>query len=725
MRFFMAENQLRLLQRLKTVLGLFLKECYVPALGLNLVLEMLSRESVWKAFSYLIKNPMLFFYNAMIIAATFAGSLLFKRKRFVKVLLGVLWVGIGVTDFILLQFRTTPFTFVDVLLLDSALSIMQHYLAVWQIILIALLLGLAAAGCVYMFFRSPMENRTLSGMGRVAFCAVVLLVTVGFTKLGVQTQFLERNFGNIAQAFHTNGLPYCFMNSVFGMGIDRPEDYSDETVQEIVENALMMGETSWESETALPVVSDNMVSDVEKDLYPNVLFLQLESFFNPTQLKGAEFTVDPVPVFRWLKENCTSGYLSVPSFGAGTANTEFEILTGMNLDFFGPGEYPYKTILKDMSCESLAFNLSALGLHPHAIHNNDATFYGRDHIFSQLGFSTFTALEYMSGYERTPLGWAKDACLTNEILETLQSTAEQDFIYTISVQGHGAYPEEALLTEPVIDLTLPEELQDSYYPLLYYVNQLYEMDLFLKELLNVLTAYPEEVVLVLYGDHLPTFPFTDEMMEHGSIYETEYVVWSNFPMEREELDLQAYQLSAYVLGRLEIQEGLLTKYHQAELASMREKQNISDSQTEHLSEENAWEAEDLIVFNEEHETYLENLEILEYDMLYGNMDCYKGVNPYQPSDLRLGLHTIRIHSVVWHKNAAIPEESVLYVKGEHFTEFSVIYIDGEPMETFYINECMLYVRGEEIKKDTLTVQVKQVGKDGAVLSETEPFLTHG
>ena len=731
---------------LKTVLRRFWKECYVPAIGINVVIEMLSRESVWEAFLYVIKTPIIFFYNAMIIAVSLSVSLFFKRRRFVQILFCIIWLGIGVVDFVLLQFRTTPFSFVDILLLDSAIAIAWHYLTGWQIGCIILAFGLVAVGCVYLFMHLPKEKKPVSRAGWGIFCAFLFLITIGFTRLGVQVQLLEGNFGNIAQAFHTNGLPYCFVNSVFGMGIDKPEDYSDETVQEIVdaleektvfspqptlsqefvENALVMEEASGDAENALSSAADSVVSDVETSAYPNVIFLQLESFFDPTLINGAEFTADPVPVFRWLKENHSSGYLRVPSFGAGTANTEFEILTGMNLDFFGPGEYPYKTILKDISCENLAFNLSALGLRPHAIHNNDATFYGRNHIFSQFGFSTFIALEYMEEYETTPLGWAKDACLTNEILGALQSTTEQDFIYTISVQGHGAYPEEAVLAEPVVDLTLPEELQDSYYPLLYYVNQLYEMDLFLKQLLYVLDAYSEDVVLVLYGDHLPTFPFTEESMKNGSVYETEYVVWSNFPMEREQLDLQAYQLSAYVLGRLGIQEGLLTKYHQAELDEIRKKQSIANLETENALDENfSEEAEELVVLNEERETYLENLQILEYDMLYGNMDCYNGKNPYQPSKLQLGLHTIAIHSAVLRDNANAPEESVLYVRGEHFTKFSVVYLDGEPMETFYINNSTLYVKVQEERKEPFTVVVKQVGKDGAVLSETPLFVSNG
>lgn len=52
-------------------------------------------------------------------------------------------------------------------------------------------------------------------------------------------------------------------------------------------------------------------------------------------------------------------------------NTEFEIMTSMNLDDFGPGEIPYKTVLKSTTCESTAFNLKEYGYSTHALHNND------------------------------------------------------------------------------------------------------------------------------------------------------------------------------------------------------------------------------------------------------------------------------------------------------------------------------------------------------------------
>ena len=50
--------------------------------------------------------------------------------------------------------------------------------------------------------------------------------------------------------------------------------------------------------------------------------VQLESFFDPELVNFLSFSQDPVPNFRYLMENYSSGYLTVPSVGAGTANTE-------------------------------------------------------------------------------------------------------------------------------------------------------------------------------------------------------------------------------------------------------------------------------------------------------------------------------------------------------------------------------------------------------------------
>ena len=71
----------------------------------------------------------------------------------------------------------------------------------------------------------------------------------------------------------------------------------------------------------------------------------------------------------------TSGWFEVPACGAGTANTEFEVLTGISAKFFGPGEYPYKGKLREKTLESMAYVLKNSGYSTYAMHDHRAVSY--------------------------------------------------------------------------------------------------------------------------------------------------------------------------------------------------------------------------------------------------------------------------------------------------------------------------------------------------------------
>ena len=139
----------------------------------------------------------------------------------------------------------------------------------------------------------------------------------------------------------------------------------------------------------------------------------------------------------------------MPTVGAGTVNTEFETLTGMSLRFFGAGEYPYKGILRKETCESAAFDLAKLGYSSHAVHNNEANFYGRRKVYANLGFNSFTSGEYMDTQnDVNENGWMRDENLIRPIEDALDATDHQDFVFTVSVQPHGAYPTEPTIADP-------------------------------------------------------------------------------------------------------------------------------------------------------------------------------------------------------------------------------------------------------------------------------------
>ena len=104
-----------------------------------------------------------------------------------------------------------------------------------------------------------------------------------------------------------------------------------------------------------------------KKTKPNILFVQLESYFDVDNAEFFKTSQDVCPNLHKMFNKYSTGYFEVPSVGAGTANTEFEVLTGMNLRYFGPGEYPYKTMLKESSVRECGYCIRRpLGYGTHA-----------------------------------------------------------------------------------------------------------------------------------------------------------------------------------------------------------------------------------------------------------------------------------------------------------------------------------------------------------------------
>lgn len=643
--------------------------------GLNSAVELLGRRNVTAFLKYLVENPLVFFYNTLIVFLTISIASLSKRRIFMKVMLSALWILLGIVNCVLLSFRVTPFTAVDLRLAKFGFSLLDTYFTKVQIGGIVLACLAVIAGIAAIWKKAPVVKERIPYINAVAMIGLTALFVTGCTKAGIRTNLLSVNFGNIADAYQEYGFAYCFSNSLINTGIDKPKGYNDELVETISRKEILPDETA-------PVFAH---SEGEKKA-PDIIFVQLESFFDPQNLNDVIFSRDPIPNFRSLAESNSSGTICVPSVGAGTANTEFEVISGMNLDFFGPGEYPYKTILQKSVCESISYNLKELGYKAHAIHNNEGTFYDRNTVFSQLGFDTFTSIEYMNGIEENPIGWAKDEILTGEIRKALDSAEESSFIYAISVQGHGAYPTEGYEGSEWIQAS-GEGVRDESrkHQIEYYVNQIHEMDAFIKELVDSLNERGREYVLVMYGDHLPTLGITESELKNGSLYETPYVAVTNMNLPKVDRKVEAYQLTAHILNQLGIHKGTMIRYHQKYL--MEDKPN--------------------------EEVYLEDMRVLEYDMLYGDYEVYEGVLPFAATKLQMGISPILVKRVDY-------QDSVLTITGMNFTEYSNVNIDGKTMETTFVSPDTLTVRLKEFEGEHEII-VEQIGRDRAVLSSTLPY----
>jgi hypothetical protein len=644
--------------------------CAILAFAVNFVIETASRRSLFACLDYLTGSPMTFLYNTFMIFVTFSIAYLVKRRIFVYVMVAFFWLATGITNGIVLSYRITPFTVTDLSLLSSVMSIIPIYLSTVQIVLAAAAAVLLVVALVLVFIFMPKHKQKINYVKSLAGILILCAAMYGLTGFAVSQNWVSTYFGNLNYAYRDYGFPYCFINTWLNTGVSAPSRYSGSAIRGIF--------------TEDELTDMNSVPAAEsEERRPNVIFLQMESFFDPTSMKNLQFSEDPVPNFRKLKEDYSSGFLTVPAFGAGTANTEFEVLSGMRVRFFGPGEYPYKSILTKETCESLAYDLKQLGYGAHAIHNHRGAFYGRNKVFPNLGFDTFTSLEYMNSVSKTPKNWAKDSVLTEEILAALASTESEDLIYTISVQGHGQYPEDKVLEAPAVTVAgISAEGEENEFE--YYLEQIHEMDQFLADLITALNKVDEPTVLVIYGDHLPGLsingePITKDELAAGDVYQTEYVIWNNFGLEAQDKDLYAYQLGAEVLGRIGIHQGVMTVFHQ-----------------DHAGDPD----------------YLNKLKALQYDMLYGKDYIYGGINPWQPADMKMGVREIKIEKIV---NVG----GKYYIKGDNFTPYSKISLDGKVLDTIFLGPSVLGLLEEVPQEDVSKMKVSQVEKNNEILSTTE------
>lgn len=622
----------------------------VYSLILAVILEVLHRQSLTGFFAFALSKPMVFVYNGLIIFATLTSSLFFKRKRFVFGMIAFGWLVLGICNFIIQFFRRTPLTSDDFLLINSLFNIITIYLTPIQIGLIVLAIVISLVIIIKAWMKS-VKLRVMFRRGVVTISATLLLL-YGIPNVSPTVYALKNARGNIVEIYDEFGFVYSFVSSILNKGIDEPNVYNKQAINNIVKH---------------------LTRDSHDAIKANIIFVQLESFFDVSRLSGVSFSSNPIPNFTALKSEYSSGLLYVPTLGGGTANTEFEVITGMSLDFFGTGEYPYKGVLLKETAESMAYNLKKLGYRASILHNNSGNFYGRNLVFANLGFDAFSTLETMHNVEYNDLGWAKDIVLVDEIMEALNHSEEPDLVYAIAVQSHGDYPRIENPNYPFQVFGIPNKSDENQ--LEYYLSQIHESDAIIPEIIAKVEQSGEPSVIIFFGDHLPGLNF--EGFIEGDRNTTDYVIWDNIGLVKQSKNVETYQLGAYVFDSLNIHEGFFTQIHQSEAD------------------------------NPNYETIL---HMLQYDVLYGEKYAYNQMNSYVPSKLQIGF---RVQALT---QASIFHEKIV-VNGRNFTKYSHIMVNGEVLETQYISSTVLLASSEGVNPGS-TVGIAIVSANKEVISIT-------
>ncbi len=613
---------------------------------------------------FLVQHPIIYLYNVLIIFATMTIALLFKKRRFAWFVISLIWILLGIVNGCILLKRMTPFTLYDLQNLEDGFSLLTTYFAKWQIVLLAIGAIIGIACVVIVFFRSEKwtnikYKKSLCAIG-LSFAAAILSTLI-LIKVGALSTF----FGNLNYAYNDYGFPYCFINTSLNKGISKPKEYSEEYIQNILETETTKG-------------TDTIIEESDDDEnYPNIIVLQMESFTTAQDYSHISVDNDPTPVFNELQENYSSGFFTVPACGAGTANTEFEVLTGISARFFGPGEYPYKGKIRNQTLETMGYVTRMHGYTCSALHNHRAVFYNRNEVYANMGFDSFTSIEYMNNITKTPTNWAKDETMLPDIMGIMNETEGRDFMHIISVEGHGKYPTEQVFKDPYTTVSCKNETTKWKYE--YYLNECHEMDTFIGNLIDQIEEKGEPTIMLIYGDHIPALDVKESEYASGDLYSTRYVIWDNMGLAKEDKNIAAYEAGAILLERAGLShEGVIFDYQQT---------------TDHTSED-----------------FLTDLKALSYDILYGDYYAFGGVNPYKRINMTMGHSKIKIKDIV-----KIGDN--YYIRGENFTEHSSVSLDGKLLDTVYLSPTLLGLTEEIDVDDVSKLQVSQIDtKDDTILT---------
>lgn len=320
-----------------------------------------------------------------------------------------------------------------------------------------------------------------------------------------------------------NGVIYNFIRSSHTKVMDRPTGYSKEAMARI--NKRYSAQAAAINKTRARKLTNN-----------TVILILSESFSDPTRVPGIHLNRYPMPYIRSLKTHTTSGFMVSQGYGGGTANLEFQALTGMSTALFDPSlSSPYMMLVPRMAWpESFnqLWNQNAGG--SVAFHPYDGTMYLRQTNYKRFGFRHFWTLngpEYIKYTKRIGTNpYVSDESTYDSVVSELRSdkSRRQQFIQVATMQNHMPYP-PYYTNNPFVSTSSQGAPSSELGNINTYSDGMNYTDKATEKFLDELEKLKRPITVVWYGDHLPGI-YPNEMAKPQNVlalHETDYFIWSN------------------------------------------------------------------------------------------------------------------------------------------------------------------------------------------------------
>lgn len=494
-----------------TVLLILISNLYLQWCQNNLSVDLALKFAFsWHTEKFLLACFVLLTVFLFMIA--FAGSYLFGLL-FYLVSIGIL----GFANYLKMSYRQEPI-YPDDLKMITEFNLLKDMTGTPIFIGLMLLAILAFGGVVWAIVRSFKKDRTFQ-IYRILTLVMTVAMMGYFSNFNNPNNLLRKAYNQTAlwipysqkMNYYNTGFIGGFLYNLKVEPMERPEGYSKEKINEITKKYQATADEK--NQTA-------------SDEQPNIIYVMSESFSDPSHLNGVTVTGDPLADYREVANQTYSGRMLSQNYGGGTANIEFEALTGLSMALFnGQMTTPYTMLVPKLDqLPSLVSTLNAQNYRTTAIHPYNTSMYKREDVYQTLGFDSFISegnMTYTDTIDNNP--YISDESAYKEILDLLKDEETPQFVHLVTMQTHMPYAGKY----SQLDFSATTEDDTGTDTLNNYLQDIAYSSQALKAFTEALKDTPRRTLVVFWGDHLPGI-YSDEIKnknEKQALHQTEFLMF--------------------------------------------------------------------------------------------------------------------------------------------------------------------------------------------------------
>ena len=485
-------------------------------------------------------------------------------------------------NFYTLQLRGEPFLPWDLAQVSEAAGVASAAgIKIQTSMIVTVVVELALMAGSFFLYRGRHKQRWLPRVAGSAATAAALCLLI----FGVYLQpAVCQAVGIVADPWMQDryyryyGVVTGFMTNLSNLEIDKPDNYSEEAVDAILDNV----DESQKFSTS-PLYPTSYAATTAKDEQvkkPTIIYVMNESYWDVSELEqyGFQFDTDVSANLHALQQTSASGRAYSPSFGGGTCDVEFEALTGYSASFLPNGSKPYQQhVTKPMFSLPNYLKLTQ-GYQTAAVHCFWAKYWSRDTAYPNLGFDTFLSLEQMTHVNKVrrhywTSGLVTDDSMADQIIQQYEkmktSSDAPVFLHAVTMQNHTNYNKDNYPDDVRVKVTEhPAGLKASTIGALEdFATGIRDADAMLGKLTQYFSQVDEPVILVFWGDHynpidsnydvFTSSGYASDSSADPRLHQTTLLMWSNYTDKPVDLGtIAAYDISPVMMNLYGLEQPL-------------------------------------------------------------------------------------------------------------------------------------------------------------------------